>query len=192
MTLSDDINPFRLEMPRYEHIHPWLSLLLDCYAVIDYSVDKQIFQSEKIIACHKGCSYCCYQTIPLSTIESLGIKFYISTILSEKFRQLLINKFNKKQNICLFNVDNCCIVYQLRPIACRRYIITSQCCQLNEDPTITRQDDVLYPSREYLYNAIEKIIPFYHFQNIHFLDNEHIFDFYKRQNVKLSSIYDKF
>jgi hypothetical protein len=178
-------------MSHYERCHTWLSLLLDCYAIIDYSVHKSISQSDKKIVCHKGCSVCCYQTIPLSIIESIGIKFYVQTILTEESRLLLVKKFDEYNKICLFIVDDSCIIYPLRPISCRRYIVTSQCCSLNEDPTTTRPNDVLEPSREFLYQSIKITLPFYESQNIHLLENEHIFDFYKRQNVKLSSIYDK-
>jgi hypothetical protein len=189
--LNDDIKPFRLQLQCYERKHSWLSLLLDCYSIIDFSVDNLISKSDKRVACHKGCSICCHQIIPLSMIESIGIKFYIQEILTESDRSLLINDFSKHKSICLFNVDNCCLVYQMRPISCRRYIITSQCCQFEEDPTTTRPNDVLEPSREYLYQAISLILPFYKSQNICLDHNEHIFDFYKRQNINLSSIYDK-
>jgi hypothetical protein len=191
MTLNNNIKQFRFQMPDHERRHMWLSLLLDCYAIIDYSVHESISQSDKKVVCHKGCSVCCYQTIPLSTIESIGIKFYVQTIPTEESRLLLDKKINKYNKICLFNAKDSCLIYPLRPIACRRYIITSQCCSLNEDPTITRANDVLEPSREYLHQAIKITLPFYESQNIHLLENEHIFDFYKRQNVKLSSIYDK-
>jgi hypothetical protein len=190
MALNNKVKTFRLQMPRHERHRPWLSLLLDCYSIIDFSVEESIIQSEKNVACHKGCSECCHQIIPLSTIESAGIKFYVQTILTEKSRLSIIKKFNEHRQICLFNVNNCCIVYPLRPIACRRYIVTSQCCLYNEDPTITRQNDVLKPSREYLYRAIETTLPFYQSQNICIQNNEHIFEFYKRNNVKLSSIYN--
>ena len=187
--LSDNTKQFRLRMSRHERRHPWLSLLLDCYAIIDYSVDKSISQSEKKIVCHNGCSFCCYQTIPLSTIESAGIKFYVQTILNDGLRSLIIKQFNECVKICIFNSHGSCLVYPLRPIACRRYIITSECCTLNEDPTESRPNDILEPSREYLYRAVEMTLPFYESQNIHLLANEHIFDFYKKQNVRLSSAY---
>jgi hypothetical protein len=191
MNISKDaIKRFRLEMPHYERLHPWLSLLLDCYAIIDLSVADIIKSSNKNIVCSKGCYFCCYQTIPLSTIEVMGIRFYINHILNKESRSFLIKIFTEKIEICLFNIDGCCTVYPFRPIACRRYIISQKCCQMNEDPTINRQDDVLMPSRELLYSAIARTIPFYDSQNIFKLDNEHIFDFYKRNNVKLSSVYD--
>jgi hypothetical protein len=188
--LEDNIRQFRLEMSQYEDIHPWISSLLDCYAIIDFSVSKIIEQSNKNIVCYKGCSECCRQTIPLSTIEVIGLRFYVNTILNKESHSLLIKKFNEHKQICLFNVDDCCFVYPFRPIACRRYIVSSKCCEINEDPTMTRPNDVLIPSRELLHNAITHTLPFYHSQNM-CIDNEHIFDFYKRNNVKLSSVYDK-
>ena len=177
-------------MPQYESRHQWLSLLLDCYALIDYSVDTSIARSKKKIACHKGCSACCYQTILLSTLEAVGIRFYVQAILTEESRTVLFNKYSEHKQVCLFNIDGSCIVYPLRPVSCRRYIVTSQCCKINEDPTITRPNDVLEPSREYLFTSIERTLPFYKSQNVCLSKDEHIFDFYKRQNVTLSAIYE--
>jgi len=176
-------------MPRYEREHKWLSLLLDCYSVIDFSVQNAIEQSEKTIACYKGCTSCCYHAIYLSTIEAIGIKFYFQSILDQQYRLFIIKNLNEHKSICIFNVENCCAVYKMRPITCRRYIVCSSSCKENEDPTITRPSDVLEPSRELLYHAIKITLPFYKSLNIHIQDNEHIFDFYKRSNVLLSSVY---
>jgi hypothetical protein len=187
--LSGDSTPYRLRMPHYEQKHPWLPLLLDCYAVIDFSVAASISQSKKAPACYKGCSVCCRQKIPLSVIESLGIKFYVDNILHKHEYSQLIKNFNKSDRLCIFTIDNCCSVYPMRPIACRRYIITSQCCSFNEDALISRPDDVLEPSRDYLYQAIELTLPFYNYQSIHTGNSEDIFNFYKKQCVILSSIY---
>jgi hypothetical protein len=188
--LHDAIKPFRLQMSQYERRHPWLPLLLDCYALIDLSVAEISKQSGKKIACRKGCSVCCYHVIPLSVIECLGIKFYIQNILKKDIRLLLLKKIHENKSICLFNMDGCCSVYPLRPIACRRYVVAGKCCEMDEDPTVTRPGDVLEPAREYLCHAVEMTLRFYESQNIHIQENEHIFEFYKRQNVKLSSVYE--
>jgi hypothetical protein len=188
--LRDDITPYRLQIPRYEQNHPWLHLLLDCYAVIDFSTAASISQSKKIPACYKGCSFCCNQNIPISIIESVGIKFYIDNILHKPTYSQLINNFNEHNKACLFNIDNCCIIYPMRPISCRRYIITSQCCSFNEDPFLSRPDDVLEPSRDYLYQAVEITLPFYNLQGIYIDNSEDVFNFYKKQSIILSSIYD--
>lgn len=189
--LEKNVNKFRFNLYDYENIHSWLSLLLDSYAVVDFSVFTAIENSNKKIVCSKGCSACCYQVIPLSTIESIGIKFYIQNILHQEYRHYVLENFYNNKQICIFNIDDSCAIYPLRPIACRRYLICSKRCNINEDPTITRPTDIITPSREYLYRAIEMTLPFYKSQNIHIMDNEHIFNFYKRNNVKLSSIYEK-
>jgi hypothetical protein len=178
-------------MPRYEQNYQWLHLLLDCYAVIDLSVAESIAQSKKKPACYKGCSVCCRQKIPLSVIESVGIKFYVDNILTKHKYLQIVKNFDQHNQLCLFNIDNCCIVYPMRPIACRRYIVTSQCCSFDEDPLLSRPGDVLEPSRDYLYQAVKLTLPFYNSQGIPFESNEHIFSFYKKQNVVLSSIYSK-
>ena len=189
MHLSDAIMPFRVRLPRYEHRQSWLPLLLDCYAVIDFSVAEKIKRSEKTVACRKGCSTCCEQIIPLSTLECLGLKFYVQNLLPQKYRGLLLKKFQTRQSMCLFNMAGSCIVYPFRPIACRRYIVCSQACRINEDPMTTRPEDVLLPEREFLYKAIAITLPFYAAQNLYPQENEPVFDFYKRQTVKLAEIY---
>ncbi|MDR2892185.1 MAG: YkgJ family cysteine cluster protein [Deltaproteobacteria bacterium] len=189
---SNDINAFRLRLPRDERKHSWLPLLLDCYALIDFSVAQAIEQaekSEKKLACHKGCAACCSQVIPLSTLECLGIKFYVQNILDPQHQAALHEKLNGPLATCLFNFAGCCAVYPLRPIACRRYLVCSRPCAKGEVPAVTRPADSLEPSREYLQQAIELTLPFYKEQNIPFKDNERGFEFYKRQNVQLSSAY---
>jgi hypothetical protein len=187
---GDEIQSLRLQMSRYERLHPWLTLLLDCYAVIDYSVAEAVARSEKKTACRKGCSACCGQIIPVSIIEASGIKFYIHNILRPQSRLLLAGKSGEHRSACLFNIGNCCTVYPMRPISCRRYIILSQPCSLNEEPLLSRPDDVPEPSREYLYRAVALTLPFYHALGIRRHGDEHVFDFYKRYNVALASIAD--
>ncbi len=189
--LDNEVKPFRLPMTRYEKHYLWLAQLLDCYAMIDFSVAEAIKQSERSLACHKGCAVCCHHTIPLSTLEVIGIIFYVKTVLDKDSRTLLTKMFMEQRAICLFNVGGSCLIYPFRPIACRRYMVSSKPCKTNENATITRPNDVLVPSRELFYKAIALTIPFYHSQNIYQQENENILDFYKRNNVKLSSVYDK-
>lgn len=206
--LPETILPFRVHMKEHEYAHPWLSLLLDCYAVIDFSVAEAIRHAEKKPACHEGCISCCYHLIPLSTLECFGLKWYVRSMLNREQQTMLRRKLQerkkvlqaekvspfeqalKKAELCLFNVNGACLVYALRPIACRRYLVCSKACEIGEDATASRADDVLKPAREYLYMAIRRTLPFYEALNIPCPDRKHLFAFYKQQNVLLSSFYD--
>lgn len=188
MRLNDEIKRFRVRMHRFEHIHTWSASLLDCYAIIDHSVSKAIRESEKQLACHEGCAICCYQPIPLSILECLGIKYYVQNMLDKKIREILLRKTKENNQLCLFNIEGSCVIYPLRPIACRRYLVCSHPCRIGEDPTVTRKDDMLIPSRVSLYQAIAMTLPFYGLQNKNH-DQENIIKFYMKKNVILSSVY---
>ncbi|SHN70836.1 YkgJ family cysteine cluster protein [Desulfovibrio litoralis] len=190
-TLDKSIEAFRLSMPEYEAKHQWLPLLLNCYAVIDFSVAQVTKKNKDIIACYKGCVACCYHTIPLSTIEVIGLGFYVNTILDQQLLATLLENFKTKPKICLFNLDGACVVYPMRPIACRRYMVAGQSCTINEDPLETRPNEVLIPSRRLLYTAVAQTLPFFQVRDIDGLQGEDVFDSYKKNIVELSSVYDK-
>lgn len=188
---NDEVRNFRLRLPRHERRHPWLALLLDCYAIIDFSVAEAIRNSAKKVACRNGCSACCHQPIPISVLEALGTRFHVQEFLTPEQHSQIQENSKRGDSLCKFNNpnDNSCIVYSLRPIACRRYIVLSKPCELHENPVITRQNDVLIPSREYLYRSITVTLPFYKSQKIQPKKHEHVFDFYKRHNTTLLSAY---
>lgn len=201
--LFEEIKPYRVQMKEHEQATPWLSLLFDCYAIIDLSVAKAIKKSGKTPACHEGCTPCCHHIIPLSTLECLGLKWYVQTILDKETQALLRKKMQnrtngqeaenllKHGNLCLFNVNGSCVVYPVRPIACRRYLVAAKACELGEDVLTARPQDMINPVREYFYAAISRTLPFYEALKVPYQRNESPFDFYKRQNVILSEVYAK-
>lgn len=101
------------------------------------SLAKRTYQQNQPIACVKGCSWCCFQPVYLTTQEALLIYEYvmqafdslqIKTIQSKsksKFKKTRNLTEEKKQSIihaCPFLVDNSCSVYPVRPMACRIYL----------------------------------------------------------------------
>lgn len=198
--LQKEIQPYRVQMKEHERTSPWLSMLFDCYAVIDLSVAKAVAKAEQKPVCHEGCTPCCQHIIPLSTLECLGLKWYVQTILSKENQTLLREKLQKRKNgqvlpthgeLCLFNCNGSCMVYPVRPIACRRFLVAGKACEMGEDTLTMRPQDMIKPAREYLYAAIAKTLPFYTAINIPRQEHEDIFTFYRRQNVILAEIYDK-
>ena len=179
----------RFNLARYERVHRWLPMLLDCYALVDYSVNRAVSLSDRKLSCRKGCSSCCAHAIPLSTLEAVGVSFYIHELLPPDIRAGLVRRLRTGVDTCLFNIDDVCVIYPMRPIACRRYLVTSRCCAPGENAALSRPEDILEPSREYLYAAVEMTLPFYPDGKHLPPDGKKAFEFYKKQNVLLSSVY---
>ncbi|MDO5484513.1 MAG: YkgJ family cysteine cluster protein [Desulfovibrionaceae bacterium] len=186
---SAPANPFRLNMPRHERQHRWLPLLLDCYAVIDASVQQALDSTDKALACHVGCTACCRHTIPLSTLEALGLKFAVENLLDAHSRTSLSATAPHSGGLCCFNHEGACTVYALRPIACRRYLVTGQPCERGEAPLDTRPDAVLQPSRRMLRQAVALTLPFYAAIGLTPQAGEDVLAFYLRQNVPLTAVW---
>lgn len=125
------------------------------------------------------------------------MKWYVQTKLTKENQAVLREKLQKRKNgqyndtLCLFNSKGSCMVYPVRPIACRRYLVSAKACEIGEDISMTRPNDIIKPAREYLYAAVSRTLPFYTAINIPRQQQEDIFSFYKRQNVILAEIYDK-
>ncbi|GAF04849.1 YkgJ family cysteine cluster protein [Saccharicrinis fermentans] len=98
-------------------------------------------QQNKPIACEKGCSWCCYQPVYMTTQEALLIYEYIIQTCNQQQLNDIRNKSEKKlkktkglaeakkQNIihpCAFLSDGACSIYSVRPMACRIYLSSSK------------------------------------------------------------------
>lgn len=162
----------QLTFPEDEKKHPWLSVLLHGYYLVDQGVAEAIRQQEKKdrkLACAKGCHACCvtHQTIPVYPMELVGITWYLTEKCLEPIRGILITnlKAHKKGDPCAFLVDGACAIHPLRPMACRQFNVFDTPCKAGEDAFYTRRGDVLTPIREYADAAFLKMLPFYGVQN---------------------------
>lgn len=100
----------------------------------------------KYTDCHKGCSHCCHMAVSITQFEALYIKQYIERNWSKKqinnlYSQIKQLKFKhpeifnmsfiateNKTKIripCIFLENNCCSIYNVRPVICRTYISLS-------------------------------------------------------------------
>lgn len=161
-------SPKRATFPDDEASHPWLPILLDAYHIIDKGIAKAIEiqgSDVKKPACSKGCSNCCevLKSIPVYPLELVGISWYATEKLSGQLREVLKKQLRgyKDESRCPFLVDKMCVVYNLRPISCRQFIVFGRSCDKGEDPYYTRKNDVLIPMKEYLDDAIYIMLPFY-------------------------------
>ena len=182
---------YRLRMTRYEQRHRWLSLLLDCYALIDLSVWQAVDTASDVLACREGCTACCRHTIPLSTLEALGLRFYVHTLLDAALYQDLRRNISRQGSLCCFNHQGSCTVYALRPIACRRYLVTGTACAEDESPLDSRPHAVLHPSRDVLRRAVALTLPFYRTIGLKPESGEDVLSFYLRKNMPLTSLNER-
>ena len=159
----------RLYFPDDEKRIPWLSRLLDAYAVVDTGVAIAIRDAEKKgtrkLACGKGCGNCCvHQTdIPVYPHELVGIYWYVSEKMAPPLRDILKNLLSVHTigPPCPFLIEGSCSIHPLRPVGCRQFNVFTTPCAQGEDPYHTRREDVLTPIQDYIDRAFAAVLPFY-------------------------------
>jgi len=159
----------RLHFPGDESRLPWLSLLLDAYAIADTGIAVAIRdeekRSKKKLACAKGCGNCCahQKDLPLYPHELVGIYWYVSEKIVSPNRDLLKGRLavHKAGSSCPFLIDNACSIHPVRPIGCRQFNVFTTPCAAGEDPYYTRRVDVLVPIADYTDRAFAVVLPFY-------------------------------
>ncbi len=164
--------PSKLKYPNFEAKYPWLSILFKAYYRNDVGIYKElkIFtkESRRKIACKKGCFTCCLNpVVPITLIELMGISWYISEIIDDfAIREQLKGQMlqNKETPVCPFLINNECSIYPIRPIACREFFMTGLPCRPNEDPIVSRPNDIWFPSRNIARKTAMELLSFYDFQ----------------------------
>lgn len=160
--------PSRFNFPKAEKKYEWLPMLLDAYHIIDSAIKIELEQEEnkrnQKCACKKGCAICCQKpTVPITDIELTGISWYASEQLKGSIRedvksQLIIHS---KTSSCPFLVKEECSIYPVRPLACRAFHIFGETCIENEDPWLTREEDMWTHSKDAALRASKKILPYW-------------------------------
>jgi Fe-S-cluster containining protein len=159
----------RLHFPDDEKRLPWLSMLLDAYAIADTGIAVALRDAEKSekkkLACGKGCGNCCehQKDLPLYPHELVGIYWYVSEKLPAATRDALKKRLaaHTADSSCPFLIDGSCSIHPLRPVGCRQFNVFTTPCSPGEDPYYTRRDDVLVPIAEYTDRAFAAVLPFY-------------------------------
>lgn len=168
-TKSGNIKVKRLSFSSDEKVHPWLSMLLNAYYMVDKGVlsgiEHEQKKRDKKLACGKGCSNCCmtHKDIPVYPLELVGISWYASEKISGAERELLKKqlKNHKGNDPCPFIVKGACMVHPVRPIACRQFNVFGNPCKEGEDPYYTRREDVMPPVKKHVDRAFFIMLPFY-------------------------------
>jgi Fe-S-cluster containining protein len=81
------------------------------------------------ISCQMGCSHCCNQNVDISETEAEILIDYVKenniSIDQELLKQQLGKNNNERSDMinsqCIFLKDHKCSVYEVRPIACRKF-----------------------------------------------------------------------
>jgi len=162
----------RVHFPDDEKRLPWLSMLLDSYAIVDTGVSVAVRQEEKRqkvkLACRNGCDVCCRQKdIPLYPHELVGIYWFVSektdrTVCEILKRQVAVHAPGSP---CPFLEDRSCSIHAVRPASCRWFNVFRTPCMPGEDPYYTRRHDVLDQIPEYTDRAFAALLPFYNFKD---------------------------
>lgn len=159
----------RLHFPEDERRIPWLSLLLDAYAIADTGVAIAVRETEKKrkkkLACGKACGACCVhqKDLPLYPHEIVGIYWYASEKLAEPLRDILKKRLTAgaAEAGCPFLIEGSCSIHPMRPAGCRQFNVFERPCVPGEDPYFTRREDVLDPIQEYLDRVFAAVLPLY-------------------------------
>jgi Fe-S-cluster containining protein len=158
----------RLHFPDDERRLPWLSLLLDAYAIADTGVAVAVRNVEKrekkALACGKECGNCCVhqKDLPLYPHEIVSIYWYVSEKITGPVRDRLRDRLAKgAAQGCPFLIDNSCVIHPMRPVGCRQFNVFTTPCAPGEDPYYTRREDVLQPDQNYLDRVFAAVLPFY-------------------------------
>ena len=165
MPLPPSYSPYRFHAPQQERRHPWLSLLLDAYALIDASVADAVTKAQEPLACKAGCMECCIQPIPLLPLEVLGLVCFLREMdKGQAARHVLA--LPPENSACPFLCSGNCLVYPLRPITCRRFLVCGIPCAPGEDPVATRPHHMLHPDKKMLAAALAVTAPYYKEQGL--------------------------
>jgi hypothetical protein len=111
------------------------SLMKDIFRVCD-QVMAGCLRSGAQLPCEQGCDWCCYLRVTATPLEVLCVVDYLQFILNacelatvrkritatdEITRGMDGHRRASVKKICPLVVDNLCLVYPVRPIACRIY-----------------------------------------------------------------------
>jgi Fe-S-cluster containining protein len=123
----------------------WLYALMSrCFALSD---DITVRMGTEVLACNKGCSWCCSLEVGVTAPEVFAITDYLRdtlspeelqglrarlTELSPRAREASPTARHRLRIRCPLLVDNRCSVYPVRPVACRGWNSTdARACEIS-------------------------------------------------------------
>ncbi len=160
---SKEISDFKSLTPLFKAIQTQYTAI----SQLTQSFAMRTHQQNKPIACKKGCNWCCYQPVYMTTQEALLIYEYVLQAFNEENRKSILYKAEKKlkktkdlteekkQHIihaCSFLENGACSIYPVRPMACRIYLSSdeSSCKNKYDNPG----DKIIFPALfDFILNA---------------------------------------
>ncbi|MCK7556461.1 YkgJ family cysteine cluster protein [Chitinophaga sedimenti] len=119
------------------------------------------------VTCKKGCSFCCHMDIDITSTEAQLIKEYmavnaIGIDAGYLEAQLSLSKVDRPlsqtHSACVFLKGENCLIYPVRPIACRKHLMNSAAVFCDQKLMVgsgVGKTQVLSPDIEALHSAIE-------------------------------------
>jgi Fe-S-cluster containining protein len=141
-----------LALPGHKTPARGLYLIREVYQFTDDMMTRCL-KSETRLACKKGCFWCCYLRVKVTPLEVMGIVDYLRSDLKpgeiSDLRQRMVRTdeitpgMDGQQRVCANRmcpllVDGKCLVYPVRPIACRIY----HSLNLSDCKALLENDDV--------------------------------------------------
>jgi Fe-S-cluster containining protein len=136
------------------------NLIKEVYRVTDQTM-AGCYKNGTKPSCKKGCNWCCYLQVLTTPLEVMHIVEYLQTCLSPSEQSILqqrleneeeftggMNGYQKagKNVACPFVEDGECMVYAVRPLACRAYhsmnMIECKSSYGKDDGSITIRQDI--------------------------------------------------
>ena len=174
--------------PDIEGSAPVLWQMLKAAVFLDATLTDDLARAGRALACGPGCAACCRQAIPVSVAEGAAIRLFLDLAglslalatgaLTENAGAMSMEGAGPGNNPegslraksvdaeddpsrCPFLQAGCCAIYPVRPFACRRFLVFGRTCEQDEDPTVTRPEDMFKPSQKKLFETLCLTLPVY-------------------------------
>ena len=150
---------------------PWLTNLLDTYHIFETGLHIELEAEEARratrIACGHGCVSCCLRpTVPATELELMGIWWFVQYNLDSETRQRVSSRLEEGKELqeCVFLLEKSCVIYTMRPLACRILNVFGTRCNEYEIIAETRSKDIWTPGREVVLKAAMPMLEYFGFK----------------------------
>lgn len=141
------------------------------HKLTDRFLQKTIAENKDTdIKCSKGCSFCCYINVDITEDEGVLIEEYCKrnsiTIDYEQLGKQVNSTPETYLNIpyqdrrCAFLKNNECSIYEVRPIACRNYLVVSDPKDCNTEFEVKKTLNFVTINTEILYSTLSSVSEF--------------------------------
>ena len=139
--------------PEFERV------ITNFHNVLDWIFNEMLTQYGSPVACHKGCSFCCYINVDAQPLEIFRIVAFLSREFSksqidsiqqkamanrERIRAMSLYEQANANIACPLLKDNSCGCYEVRPMMCRKH----HARQMDHCERMFRQPEIECPDVE--------------------------------------------